>query len=53
MAEIKEKFSSTSIINATRVVLNIDGNKYRLICIVRFDKQVIFIRFIGTHKEYD
>lgn len=53
MAEIKERFSSASIINATRVVFNIGGNKYRLICIVRFDKQIIFIRFIGTHKEYD
>ena len=53
MAEIKERFSSASIINATRVVFNIGGNKYRLICIVRFNKQVIFIRFIGTHKEYD
>lgn len=53
MAEIKEMFSNASIINATRVVFNIGGNKYRLICIVRFDKQVIFIRFIGTHKEYD
>jgi mRNA interferase HigB len=53
MAEIKEKFRSASIINATRVVFNIGGNKYRLICIVRLDKQVIFVRFIGTHKEYD
>jgi mRNA interferase HigB len=53
MAEIKEKFRSASIINTTRVVFNIGGNKYRLICIVRLDKQVIFVRFIGTHKEYD
>ena len=53
MAEIKERFRSASIINATRVVFNIGGNKYRLICIVRLDKQVMFVRFIGTHKEYD
>ncbi len=52
-AEIKERFSTASIINATRVVFNIGGNNYRLICIVKFDKQIIFIRFIGTHKEYD
>jgi mRNA interferase HigB len=52
-AEIKERFCTVSIISATRVVFNIGGNKYRLICIVRFDKQIIFIRFIGTHKEYD
>ena len=52
-AEIKERFSTASIINATRVVFNIGGNNYRLICIIKFDKQIIFIRFIGTHKEYD
>ena len=52
-AEIKARFSTASIINATRVVFNIGGNKYRLICIVKFDKQIIFIRFVGTHKEYD
>jgi len=52
-AEIKERFSTVSILNATRIVFNIGGNKFRLICIVRFDKQIIFIRFIGTHKEYD
>lgn len=51
--EIKERFSTVSILSATRVVFNIGGNKYRLICIVRFDKQIIFIRFIGTPKEYD
>lgn len=52
-AEIKEQFSSASIINATRVVFNIRGNKYRLICIIKFGNQIIFVRFIGTHKEYD
>ena len=52
-AEIKDRFSTASIINATRVVFNIGGNNYRLICIIKFDKQIIFIRFIGTHKEYD
>lgn len=52
-AEIKEKFSTVSILNSTRMVFNLGGNKYRLICLVRFDKQIIFIRFIGTHKEYD
>jgi len=52
-AEIKEKFSTVSILNTTRMVFNIGGNKYRLICLGRFDKQIIFIRSIGTHKEYD
>lgn len=52
-AEIKERFSTVSIVTATRVVFNIGGNHFRLICIIRYDKQIIFIRFIGTHDEYD
>ena len=52
-AELKEQFSTASIINATRVVFNIGGNTYRLVCIVRFDKQLIFVRFVGTHQQYD
>lgn len=36
-----------------RVVFNISGNKYRLIVKVDYDFQVIFIRFIGSHAEYD
>ena len=52
-AELKKWFSTASIITATRIVFNIGGNNYRLVCIVRFDKQLIFIRFVGTHSEYD
>ena len=36
-----------------RVVFNISGNKYRLVVKVDYDFQVIFIRFIGSHAEYD
>ena len=36
-----------------RVVFNIKGNDYRLIVHVRYDVSIIFIRFVGTHKEYD
>ncbi len=52
-AQLKEQFCSASIINSFRVVFNIGGNKYRLICIIHFKKQIIFIRFVGTHKEYN
>ena len=52
-AQLKKQFASASIINSTRVVFNIGGNKYRLVCIVHFNKQIVFIRFVGTHKEYD
>ena len=51
--EIKEKFSSASFVANNRVVFNISGNKYCLIVKVDYDFQVIFIRFIASHAEYD
>lgn len=51
--EIKAKFSSASFLANNRVVFNISGNKYRLVVKVDYDVQVIFIRFIGSHAEYD
>lgn len=52
-AEIKEQYRSASILKGGRVVFNIAGNKYRLVVHINFPKQVIYIRFIGTHKQYD
>jgi len=51
--EIKTKYPSASIINNDRIVFNIKGNNYRLIIKINFDYQIIWIRFIGTHSEYD
>lgn len=51
--EIKAKFSSASFVANNRVVFNISGNKYCLVVKVNYDFQVIFIRFIGSHVEYD
>lgn len=51
--EIKAKFSSASFVANNRVVFNISGNKYCLIVKVDYDFQVIFIRFIASHAEYD
>ncbi|QNI64678.1 hypothetical protein SynA1544_01744 [Synechococcus sp. A15-44] len=50
---MKAKFSSASFLANNRVVFNISGNKYRLVVKVDDDVQVIFIRFIGSHAEYD
>jgi mRNA interferase HigB len=52
-AEVKEAHRNASIIAGNRVVFNIKGNKYRLIAAMRYDIGIIFIRFIGTHVEYD
>ena len=52
-AELKEKYRSASILKNGRVVFNIDGNKYRLIVAVLYESQIVFIKFVGTHEEYD
>lgn len=51
--DIKSIYANASILANNRVVFNIKGNKYRLIVHVRYDISIIFIRFIGTHREYD
>jgi mRNA interferase HigB len=52
-ADIKSIYANASIIANNRSIFNIKGNKYRLIVHVRYDISIIFIRFIGTHREYD
>jgi len=47
------KFCSASIINSERAVFNICGNKYRLVVRINYESGTIFIRFVGTHAEYD
>lgn len=52
-SDIKNVYANASILPENRVVFNIKGNDYRLIVHVRYDIGIIFIRFIGTHQEYD
>jgi len=51
--QIKAQYKSASILKESRVVFNIHGNKYRLIVKINYDFGYIFIRFVGTHKQYD
>lgn len=51
--ELKQQYKNASIIGDGKVVFNIKGNTYRLVVSIDYDFQVIFIRFIGTHKQYD
>jgi len=51
--DIKKQFRSASILKNNRVVFNIAGNKYRPIVAVDYKRQAMFIKFIGTHKQYD
>ena len=51
--QIKLEYPSASILADNRVVFNIKGNHYRIIVKVSYDYQMIWIRFIGTHTEYN
>jgi mRNA interferase HigB len=52
-ADVKQDFGNASILRDGRVVFNIAGNKYRLVVWINYPYRVIYIRFIGTHVEYD
>jgi mRNA interferase HigB len=52
-ADIRRRYATASIISADRVVFNIKGNDYRLVVAVDFDRSIVGIKWIGTHKEYD
>jgi mRNA interferase HigB len=52
-AEVKQRYPDASILPNNRVVFNMKGNHYRLVVGVHYDTQRIFVRFVGTHKEYD
>ncbi|MDU1347222.1 MAG: type II toxin-antitoxin system HigB family toxin [Eikenella corrodens] len=53
MHDIKKMFASASVLKNNRVVFNIKGNRYRLIASVWFKAGYLYIKFIGTHAEYD
>jgi len=52
-ADIKDTYRNASIVANNRVVFNIKGNKYRLVVAVQYEYGLVYIRFIGTHREYD
>ena len=51
--ELKTDFTSADYVGDNRFVFNIGGNKYRLIAIVFFPSKKVYIRFVGTHAQYD
>ena len=52
-ADLKRDFANASILKNGRVVFNIAGNKYRLVVWINYGYRVVYIRFIGTHSQYD
>jgi mRNA interferase HigB len=51
--EVKRNYASASIVSNERIVFNIKGNDYRLVVAVDFEKSIVWIKWIGTHNEYD
>ncbi|MEY4875063.1 MAG: hypothetical protein RL708_212 [Bacteroidota bacterium] len=51
--EVRKMYPSADVVGNGRIVFNIYHNKYRLVAVFRYQIQCVYIRFIGTHKEYD
>jgi mRNA-degrading endonuclease HigB of HigAB toxin-antitoxin module len=52
-ADVKRHYVTASVVSADRIVFNIKGNDYRLVVAVDFEKGILWIKWIGTHKDYD
>ena len=50
--QVKEKYRNASFVG-DRVVFNIKGNDYRLVVKINYPRRIVYVRFVGTHKEYD
>lgn len=51
--QIKEQYRNASMLKNNRVVFNIHGNKYRLVVKINYPAKVVYVRFVGTHEQYD
>jgi mRNA interferase HigB len=52
-SDIKVAYRNASFTANNRVVFNIKGNDYRLVVLVRYEKGLLFVKFVGTHAQYD
>jgi mRNA interferase HigB len=52
-SQMKEKYRNASVVKGNRVVFNIKGNDYRLVVKINYPYRVVYVRFVGTHVQYD
>lgn len=52
-ADVKRLYASASVVGSDRVVFNIKGNDYRLVVAIDYEKAIVWIKWVGTHAEYD
>ena len=53
LSDVRKSFNTIDYVGNDRYVFNIKGNKYRLVAMIFFNIRTVFVRFIGTHAEYD
>lgn len=51
--DIKKRFGSADVISGNRAIFNIKGNHYRIVAKIHYNTGILYIRFVGTHEEYD
>ena len=51
--QVKAQFRNASILKDSRVVFNIKGNDYRLVVKINYPYRIVYVRFVGTHRQYD
>ena len=52
-ADVKAAYRNASFLGGNRVVFNIKGNNYRLVVAMHYNRQITYVRFVGTHRQYD
>ena len=52
-ADVKSTYANASVIDSERVVFNIKGNSYRLVVAVDYARQIVFVKWLGSHADYD
>jgi mRNA interferase HigB len=53
VADVKQSYATASVVTAERVVFNIKGNNYRLVVAIDFERPMVWIKWIGSHRDYD
>lgn len=51
--DVRRRYATVSVVSHDRLVFNIKGNDYRLIVAIDYEKQIVWIKWIGTHRDYD
>jgi len=52
-ADVKQSYANASVVGNDRIVFNIHGNAYRLVAAVDYRRQIVFIKWLGPHAQYD